>query len=590
MLSVLWRFRSVLRPYRGPLLLGGLLVLVVSSLELSLPWPLKVVVDNVLAHKQPTGRLAQLVGPLRSSTYGLLAVCSLSLVLLAALVALGTYLSSLLLQGVGERIIADLRLAIFAHPQRLSLSFHDSQRVGDLANRLTGDVNAVQGLLVAGFGALVPNVALLIGILLVALIVQPAFALVVLVIAPLLYAVVRHYRTAIKQASREARKHEGHVASHVNETLSAIRLVQSFAAERRGLDRFRGHSDARLRAGLRQVDLQARLPAAIDIVGQFGRAAVLFLGAALVLRGQLSLGLLLVLLTYLQQLYGPMRALARLSSTIAKGQASAERIDDILASQAVVAERANAVDAPALTGRVELERVWFGYAPDQPVLRDVSLLALPGQVIALAGTTGAGKSTITGLIARLYDVTAGRVLLDGNDVRGLTLRSVRSQVAVVQQDPLLVSGTILDNIMFGAPHASREELLAAAEAAYVDEFALRLPDGYDTVVSERGTSLSGGQRQRIAIARALAADTPIVVLDEATSGLDAVSEDLVMQGLARLTAGRTVLVVAHRLSTLRDADRIYVLERGQVIDAGRHDELAARTGTYREMSKLLSAT
>ena len=590
MLSILWRFRGILRPYRSPLLLGGLLVLVVSAIELALPWPLKVVVDNVLPRERPTGRLAELVGPLADSTYGLLAACSAAVVALAVLAAVGSYLSSLLLQGVGERMIADLRTEIFSHLQTLSLSFHDKQRVGDLATRLTGDVNAVQALLVASFGTLVPNVALLVGILVVALVVQPVFALVVLLVAPMLYLVVRHYRAAIKLASKDARQHEGKVASHVNETLSTIRLVQSFAAERRGLERFRLHSDERLRAGLRQVDLQARLPAAIDVVGQVGRAAVLFLGAALVLRGQLSLGLLLVLLTYLQQLYGPMKALARLSSTIAKGQAGAERIEDVLGSRAVVVERPDAVDAPPLTGLVELQGVSFGYDAAQPVLSDISLVALPGQVVALAGTTGAGKSTVASLIPRLYDVTAGRVLLDGHDVRDLTLRSVRSQVAVVQQDPLLVSGTILDNIAFGAPHASREDLLAAARAAYVDEFVDRLPDGYDTVVSERGASLSGGQRQRIAIARALAADTPIVVLDEATSGLDAVSEDLVMRGLARLTAGRTVIVVAHRLSTLREADRVYVIEQGRVVDSGRHEELAARAGRYREMNLLLGAS
>ena len=590
MLSILWRFRGILRPYRSPLLLGGLLVLVVSAIELALPWPLKVVVDNVLPRERPTGRLAELVGPLADSTYGLLAACSAAVVALAVLAAVGSYLSSLLLQGVGERMIADLRTEIFSHLQTLSLSFHDKQRVGDLATRLTGDVNAVQALLVASFGTLVPNVALLVGILVVALVVQPVFALVVLLVAPMLYLVVRHYRAAIKLASKDARRHEGKVASHVNETLSTIRLVQSFAAERRGLERFRLHSDERLRAGLRQVDLQARLPAAIDVVGQVGRASVLFLGAALVLRGQLSLGLLLVLLTYLQQLYGPMKALARLSSTIAKGQAGAERIEDVLGSRAVVFERPDAVDAPPLEGLVELQGVCFGYDAAQPVLSDINLVALPGEVVALAGTTGAGKSTVASLIPRLYDVTAGRVLLDGHDVRDLTLRSVRSQVAVVQQDPLLVSGTILDNIAFGAPHASREDLLAAAQAAYVDEFVDRLPHGYDTVVSERGASLSGGQRQRIAIARALAADTPIVVLDEATSGLDAVSEDLVMRGLARLTAGRTVIVVAHRLSTLRDADRVYVIEQGRVVDSGRHEELAARAGRYREMNLLLGAS
>ena len=589
MLTLLWRFRGTLRPYRALLGLGGVLVLVVAALELALPWPLKIVVDNVLGDRPVSGALGELLGPLADEPYAVIGACGGALAVLAALAALGSYLSSVLLQGVGERMVADLRTEIFAQLQRLSLTFHDGQRVGDLATRMTGDVNAVQAVLVATFGTLVPNVALLVGVVVVCLVVEPVFALLVLVVAPTLYAVVRHYRATIRQASRDARVHEGRVASHVNETLSSIRLVQSFAAERRGLDRFRTHSDARLRAGLRQVDLQARMPAALELVSQAGRAAVLVAGAVLVLQGRMTLGVLLVLLAYLQQLFGPMKALARLSSTTAKGQAGAERIDDVLRSSAVVRERMRAIELPPLRGDVRLTDACFSYRPGQPVLDGVSLHAPAGQVIALAGATGAGKSTIVSLVPRLYDVTAGSVQVDGVDVRDVTLRSLRSQIALVLQDPLLVAGTILDNIAFGAPFASREQLEAAAAAAYVDEFVARLPDGYDTDIAERGASLSGGQRQRIAIARALAADTPVVVLDEPTSGLDTVSESYVMRGLARLTAGRTVLVVAHRLSTLRDADRVYVIDAGHVVDAGTHTELSARPGPYRRMNDLLIA-
>lgn len=589
MLEILRRFGPTLRPYRAPMLLGGVLVLVVAALELALPWPLKVVVDDVLNRRAPDGLLGELLGPLADSPTAVLAVCALALVALAALAALGTYLSSRLLLAVGERLIADLRTDIFAHLQRLSLAFHDRQRVGDLATRLSGDVNAIQALLVAVFATLLPNLALLVGIVIVAVVIEPVFAVLLLCVAPALYAVVRHYRDAIKQASREARTHEGRVSSHVTETLSTIRLVQSFAAERRGLDRFHTHSQARLQAGLRQVDLLSRLPAAVELIAQAGRAAVLFVGATLVLRGQLSLGVLLVLLAYLQQVYGPMKALARLSSTISKAQAGAERVEEVLRSTVVVHEHPNAAEAGPLRGDVELRGVSFGYEPGRPILRDVSLHASPGQVVALAGPTGAGKSTIVSLVPRLYDVTAGQVLLDGQDVRDLILHSVRSQVAVVLQDPLMISGSVLDNIAYGAPDASRDDLLAAAQAAYVDEFVDRLPDGYDTQVAERGVSLSGGQRQRIAIARALAADTPIVVLDEPTSGLDSISESYVMRGLARLTAGRTVLVVAHRLSTLREADQVYVIEHGRVVDAGTHAELSTRAGQYRDMNDLLVA-
>lgn len=587
MLEILRRFSPTLRPYRATTVVGGVLVLMVAAVELALPWPLKVIVDDVLQHRAPSGSLGRLLGPAADSPTAVLVLCVLSLLALAALAALGTYLSSRMLQSVGERLIADLRTDIFAHLQRLSLAFHDQQRVGDLAARLTGDVAAIQALLVATFATLLPNLALLVGIVIVAVVIEPVFAVLLLCVAPALYAVVRHYRGAIKQASSEARTHEGRVSSHVTETLSTIRLVQSFAGESRGLERFQAHSRARLNAGLRQVDLQSRLPAAVELVAQAGRAAVLFVGASLVLRGQLSLGVLLVLLAYLQQVYAPMKALARLTSTISKAQASAQRVEEVLRSTAVVHERAGARPAPPLHGYVELRGACFGYQHDRPVLHDVSLCARPGEVVALAGPTGAGKSTIASLVARLYDVTDGAVLLDGHDVRDLTLYSVRSQVAVVPQDPVMISGTILDNIAYGAAQATREELLEAAEAAYVDEFVDRLPDGYDTHVAERGASLSGGQRQRIAIARALAADTPIVVLDEPTSGLDPISESLVLRGLARLTAGRTVLVIAHRLTTLRDADRVYVIDQGRVVDSGTHAELIARAGRYHDMNEVL---
>lgn len=587
MLEIFRRFSPTLKPYRGRLILGGLLVLLVAALELALPWPMKVVVDDVLEQRRPEGWVGTLLSPVSDSPVATLAVCALSLVVIAGLASLLGYFSARLLQSVGERLIADLRTDIFSHLQRLSLSFHHKQRVGDLSTRLTGDVAAIQALLVAVFGSLLPNVALLLGIVVVAVVIQPVFALLLLSVAPALYGVVLHYRGAIKQASREARREEGRVSSHVTETLTTIKLVQSFAAERRSLSRFRIHSQARLEAGLRQVDLQARLPAAVEIVAQVGRAVVLFVGAVMVLRGLLSLGVLFVLLAYLQQVYSPMKALARLTSTISKAQASAERVDEVLQSNVIIEERSGARDAPALHGDLELRDVSFHYEDGQPVLQGVSLHALPGQMIALAGSTGAGKSTIASLIPRLYDVTGGQVLLDGHDVRDLTLTSVRSQVAVVPQDPAMTSGTILDNIAYGAPDATREQLLVAAEAAYVGEFVDHLPDGYDTLVAEGGVSLSGGQRQRIAIARALAADTPIVVLDEPTSGLDTVSEALVMRGLAKLTAGRTVVVIAHRLSTLRDADAVFVIQQGQVVESGTHDELIRRPGHYRDMHDLM---
>jgi subfamily B ATP-binding cassette protein MsbA len=583
-----WRFRSTLARYRKALAAGSGLVLVAAMVKLALPWPLKVVVDDVLEGQPARGTFGRIVGPLTGGNLDrLLVVCALSVALLAAIGALADYLSERLLSGVGERVLVDLRTTTFAHLQRLSLGYHDRGKVGDLTERLTSDANTMQGLLVAALSILVPNVVLMVGIVIITVVIDPGFAALALTIAPLLFVVVVHYRRRIKAASRDARRHEGSVASHVNETLSSIRLVQSYAAEDSADDRFASYSDARLEAGLRRVDFAARLPSVIDVIAQGGRALVLFVGAQRVLSGQMSLGVLLVFLAYLQQLYSPMKSLAKLTTIISKGLASAERVEEVLAAEAVVRNRRGAIPAPPLRGVIELRNVSFGYDPTRPILTGVSLRALPGETVALAGPTGAGKSTILSLIPRLHDASDGEVWIDGLDVRRYQLQSLRQQVALVLQDSVLVSGTILDNIAFGSPDATRDQLTEAAEAAYVNEFVDRLPDGYDTIVSERGTTLSGGQRQRIAIARALVRDAPIVVLDEPTSGLDALSEKLVMQGLERLTAGRTVVVVAHRLSTLHAADRIYVVEDGRIADVGTHDDLVRRDGTYRNMARAL---
>ncbi|MCX6466566.1 MAG: ABC transporter ATP-binding protein [Pseudonocardiales bacterium] len=577
MVAVLWRFRATLAPHRGRLAAGGALILLGSALALALPWPLKIVVDEVLRGGS--------VGPLSGTP--LLWACIAAIAVVAALGALTTYLAERTLSGVGERMLAYLRTATFAHLQRLSLSYHQTQRVGDLGNRLTSDVNTIQGLLVAALSVLLPNVTLLVGILVISVTIDPFFALLSLLVVPPLYLVLVRYRRIIKGWAAVARKEEGRVASHATEVLGAIRLVTTNAGEDRSERRFRSFSDARLAAGLQRVDFAARLPAAVDVIVHLGRALVLLVGTLRVLDGAMDLGLLLVFLAYNEKLYQPVKQLAKLQTTISKGQASADRVQEVLAVESAVRDRPGARPLRRLRGHVALRDVTFGYDPARPVLRGVTITALPGEMIALAGPTGAGKSTIGGLVPRLYDVGSGSVQLDGHDVRDLTLDSIRAQVSLVPQDSVLMSGTILENIAFGAPHATRAQLIVAAEAAHVDEFVHRLPDGWDTEVHERGSSLSGGQRQRIAIARALVRDTPVVILDEPTSGLDAVSESLVMRGLERLTAGRTVIVVAHRLSTLQRADRIYVIDGGRVVDSGTHAQLAARPGVFRDMNELL---
>ncbi|GAA4413197.1 ABC transporter ATP-binding protein [Fodinibacter luteus] len=520
----------------------------------------------------------------------LLAACLAALVAFTLLNAAAAYWGSRFLGGVGERVTAAIRAEVFTHLQRLSLSFHDRQRLGDLLTRTTTDVDYVQGLLVSVLSVLVPNALVLGFITTICFVVDPAFAFIALAVAPLLFATVVFYRRRIKAASRAARSMDSDIASTVSETFSSVRVMQSYNTESRHEAGFRHRNLARMDAGLRVVRLQSALSPLVDVIIAGGTVLVLWVGAQRVLAGTMSLGLMLVFLAYLKALYDPMKALAKLTTIISRGQASAERLSEILDTAPLVVDRPSARPAPALTGAVELRGVGFGYSPDSTVLSGIDLYAAPGEMVAITGPTGAGKSSIISLIPRLYDVTQGAVLLDGVDVRDLQLATVRSQVSLVLQDAVLFGGTIFDNIAYGADGATRQQVIAAARAAHVDEFVRALPLGYDTPVAERGVSLSGGQRQRIAIARALVRDTPIVILDEPTSGLDAISEQYVMRGLDRLMAGRTVFVIAHRLATLRRADRIYVVDHGRIVESGRHADLIRAGGLYSRLDYLQHVT
>jgi ATP-binding cassette subfamily B protein len=559
-------------------------VLAGAAAHVAVPWPLKVLFDHVLREAPidsgPATILESVAGDDRQR---LLAVTLLAFLALVALAAVIDYGSARLLNGTGERLAADLRAAIFAHLQRQSLAYHERQRVGDLTTRITADVGYVQELLIASLSLLLPNVTILLGIVGVLLAVEPQFGALAVAMVPLLFLTVFSYTRRIKRASRRARRMESDIAAVASETLSLIRVVHAHAAEPRHERIFGDRNLERLAAGLEATSLQAKLRPMIDFATAAATALVLWFGARRVLSGEISLGLLVVFLVYLTQLYRPVRHLSSLAMVVSRGQASAERLHEVLSTDVRVVERADAVEARSLDGAVALRAVSFGYSEQRAVLHDVSIEIAAGERVALVGPTGAGKSTLVSLIPRFYDPWQGEVLVDGRDVRSFTLRSLRSQIALVLQDSLLFHATIFDNIAYGRQDATADEVFAAAEAAYVDEFVRDLPERYDTVVSERATTLSAGQRQRIAIARALVRDAPIVILDEPTSGLDAVSERYVMSSIERLMAGRTVLLVAHRLSIVRDVDRIYVLDRGRTVDAGAHEELARRGGLYRRL-------
>ncbi len=584
MLSTVYRFRTFLGRYWLLLLGGALFTLGSAVLALAQPWPLKVIVDSVLQNKPVKVPGAGLLQD-RSRDFILnVAVAAYVVILVAG--AVMDYFGTLLMDSTGERLVNDIRGALFSRLQRLSLRFHAEQRSGDLINRVMNDIDRIQDMLVQSFSVLVPNIALLAGMMTIMFLVDWPLTLIALAVSPILFLAAYRYTTRIKGASRRARRKEGLLAARTGEVLGAIRVVQAFTREDEEDRRFNEESSETLAANLEAIRLQAQFSPLIDVLAGLGVAIVLFVGAHQVISGRLSLGLLLVFISYIGSLYKPMRQLSKLSYVTSRGVASAERVAEVLDSEMDITDLPGARPAPKLLGHLQFQDVDFAYQEDL-VLKGISLVAEPGRVVALVGPTGAGKSTLVSLIPRFFDPRAGRILVDGEDVRSLQLRSLRSQIALVLQEPILFEGTIYGNIAYGRPEARSQEVFEAAEAALVHEFVERLPNGYETRVGERGVTLSGGERQRISIARAILRDAPILILDEPTSALDPASENLMMEALHRLIRGRTTFVIAHRMSTIRRADEVLVLDHGEIIEQGSHDELVQLPrGLYRSFLQL----
>jgi ATP-binding cassette subfamily B protein len=585
MLTTFLRFRYFLARYRLRLAAGGVLTLASSLFALAQPWPLKVIVDSVLRGK-----------PLQIPGFGFAADWSRTELLDGAIVAfllitfvgaVFDYLGTYLMDSSGVRMVSDIREILFARLQRLSLRFHGRQRTGDLITRVMGDIGRLQDMLVQWFSVFVPNVALLVGMMAVMFWIDWVFTLLALAVAPPLFLLIYRYVRRIKGASRRARNLEGLLAARAGEVLGAVRVVQAFTREDFEDARFSTQSTRAAAANVETARLQAEFSPLVDMIAGLGTAAVLFVGTHRVLSGELSLGLLLVFLSYLNSLYRPMRLLSKLAYVSSRGVASAERVSEILDAEPDVQDEPNAVPAPSLRGHVAFRGVEFAYMPERPVLSDIELEASPGETVAIVGPTGAGKSTLVSLVPRFFDPLAGHVEIDGFDIRRFQLASLRAQIAIVPQEPILFDGTIFDNIAYGAPGVTEKDVFLAAEAALVDEFVRRLPEGYETVVGERGAALSGGERQRVSIARALIRRAPILILDEPTSSLDPSSETLLLQALANLIEGRTTFVIAHRMSTVARADNVVVLDRGRVAEQGTHDQLVRlRRGLYRSFLDL----
>lgn len=585
------RYLGYLKAFWPLLLLSVALILAVAGLDILAPWPLKIIVDNVLGGQPMTTPF----GVWLTDTFGAdqrVLTAALGLMMLGITLAMGatSFAFEYVSGQIQVRSTFALRSDVFRHVQRLPLQFFDQSRIGDVLKRITDDAARIMDALVSSLGELLVDAVKFIGFATVMLFVNWRFSVIVLAYVPLMLFLYVSFRQKIREAAKVARDQEGEMTNLTLETLGAIREVKAFGREPLQQAEFEARGRDRIKSALQSIRWEASFSPVVDFVQAASTAAVIWYGVSQVLIGQFTIGELLIFMAYLRDIYRPLRHFSKITANLQKAAASGERLATVLDADMGIQDAPDAVSLGRAQGDVTFQGVSFAYpaAPDKAILRSVTFQAQRGQVVALVGATGAGKSTIASLLMRFYDITGGRILLDGVDARQIRIDDLRRQFAVVPQESVLFARSVRDNIAYGRPEASNEEIIAAAVAANAHEFIVRMANGYDTVVGERGSTLSGGQRQRIAIARALLRDAPILVLDEPTAALDAASEDLVMSALERLMAGRTTFIIAHRLSTIRNADQIVVLDRGSVAEQGRHDELMRRNGVYARLVRLQS--
>jgi len=575
---------SLARPYWKYVLVIILGMLLETLMGLATPWPLKIILDNVVNHR-PLPKILSWMGYFfpGENTYQLAAVAAISYILIISMGALGSFLDNYYNEKVAQNVANDLRRKMYHHLQHLSLSYYDSHQTGNLLSTLTGDVSTIQDFASTTLLGILVDILTILGMIGIMFYLDSDFTLVALAVTPFLLLFVSYFKKAMKKATREVRKDQSNMLIVMQRGLESIRAVNAYGREDFEDDKLKKVSLETLNAAMKARRVKSAISPVVAIMVSVCTAFVLWRGADLVLQGVMTVGALTVFITYIGKFFSPVKDLAKMTSTIAQVTVALERIEAIMQTDAVIPQKIDAIQPGELKGNIVFEHVYFSYTPETQIIKDFNLDICCGQRIGICGPTGCGKSTIVSLIARFYDPVKGRILIDGTDISDFTIEGLREQIGFVLQDTTLFYGSIRENIAYGKPDATEEEIIQAAKLANATEFIAKLPYGLETLVGERGVTLSGGQRQRIGIARAVVRNSPILILDEPTSSLDSESEKIVMEALENLMAGRTVIIIAHHLNTIRNVDKIIVLSNGEIAEEGTHDELMHNGGTYKEL-------